>query len=112
MTALTSRYRRGEPLTIDAFRRRCGYAESESGANNGYGCAHPLQESRGEGEDGTLHGQCFAWSCPLATALEPETDHDDLVTLNRAFGDPDDTTNTYSDDYWVAPDADDDEGDG
>ena len=70
-------------VTIDDLMSVCGYATSETDANNGYGCNHPGQEEYEmlwKDEDGFTHrgyendeakpktkqGKCYSFSCPLA----------------------------------------------
>jgi hypothetical protein len=99
-------YRANVPMRIERFMEVCGHFETESGVNNGYGCLHPGQETRARGEDGNEHGCCYAFSCPLATDLYPETDLADRRVLNRFYGLRANAANTFSDGEWVTPNAD------
>ena len=72
-------------MTIDHLVRECGHHYGGR-TNNGYACRHPHVESR----DGlTGEGQCFTWSCPLATALMPESEPLDAQWLREQGEDPD-----------------------
>lgn len=83
-------------VKIDDLMSVCGYATSETDANNGYGCNHPAQEEveyLWKDEDGYTHrgyendktrpktkqGKCYSFSCPLAqscTSLNSLKEHD------------------------------------
>lgn len=52
----------GELVDLDTlfYRNRCGWKDSDTDINNGYGCAHPRAKKSDE------PGACFAWTCPIA----------------------------------------------
>jgi hypothetical protein len=65
-------------ITINALARRCGYFNSDTNVNNGYGCDHPNQEQTDLDENGEEQGKCYSFSCPIAY----EADYEDLQKLD------------------------------
>jgi len=64
-----------EIMEINNLAHICGYFESKTGVNNGYGCKHPNQQESEETEvDEEIKecGKCFAFSCPLAYQADYE----------------------------------------
>lgn len=59
-------------------RNRCGWANSETDENNGYGCDHPKQEDVKNGQ-----GRCFSVSCPIAFETEDESEEMKLHSRPR-----------------------------
>lgn len=52
---------------INSLASRCGWFESKTGVNNGYGCTHTDQEEEDNG-----CGKCYAWSCPIAYQMDKQ----------------------------------------
>jgi hypothetical protein len=69
--------------TIDALVEWCGH-HTISRTNNGYGCRHP----RAARDPETGEGQCFGFSCPLATTLYPESEPLDADWLTEIGHEP------------------------
>lgn len=70
--------------TIDQFVEECG-SHTSSRTNNGYGCRHPDVRAR---DDYTGEGQCFAFSCPFAHQVLPDSDPEDAAMLIGMGEDP------------------------
>lgn len=52
---------------INEFADICGYFDSNTDVNNGYGCVHKDQEMQDiDSKTNNTIGMCYAWSCPLA----------------------------------------------
>jgi hypothetical protein len=68
-------------LHLNDLASFCGYFESETGINNGYGCTHPENEIQEEYEDGKKMGKCYSFSCPIAS----EADLEDLKTHDKGL---------------------------
>jgi len=67
-------------IHIDEMISVCGYFTSDTTVNNGYGCVHPDQESKGiDFRTNKIHGKCYAFSCPLAH----EADLQDMKELDN-----------------------------
>jgi len=60
-----------ELIDLDDLTRICGYFDSDSDANNGYGCIHPENIKDNEGE-------CHSYSCPVAV----EAEYEDMLELD------------------------------
>lgn len=59
-------------------RNRCGWANSDTEKNNGYGCDHPEQEDVEDGQ-----GRCFSFTCPIACETEDESEEMKLHSRPR-----------------------------
>lgn len=55
----------GEKMHINNLANNCGYFDGETRINNGYGCNHPEQRLKEDGQ-----GKCMPKSCPLAYWIE------------------------------------------
>lgn len=94
---------------LDNLIQECGWFTSETTVNNGYGCRHPGQEDLEEEHLETLRhrgvqgpppfrcGRCFAFTCPIATELNPSEDPEDAEEVRAAGMDPAST----SDGEWM-----------
>jgi len=81
-------------IYIDDLVNTCGYFNSRHDVNNGYGCAHPKQESRQDG-----HGCCMPFSCPIAVELHPEDEPEDQTIIDAST--PDGRHVDASNDGWM-----------
>lgn len=71
---------RGEQIEVvhlDVLVQYCGFFDGRAETNNGYGCTHPKQEHRDRANN---LGQCFDFSCPIASSVDPgESEEDDAI---------------------------------
>lgn len=74
---------KSDVVYIDDLVGMCGYFNGRHGVNNGYGCAHPQQETRQDG-----HGCCMPFSCPIAVELHPEDEPEDQELIDASAGRP------------------------
>ena len=65
-------------VLFEDFAYQCPFFNSDTDANNGYGCNHPYQMETQEW-DGKEIGCCFCFSCPLGIEAEQE----DLTDRNH-----------------------------
>lgn len=63
-------------VDIDTLCAHCGYFTVDTEVNNGYGCMHPAQEEKYEGD---AVGYCFASSCPLGYFDDEDEDERTVV---------------------------------
>lgn len=56
-------------VLFDEFAYQCPFFTGDTAINNGYGCKHPGQQEREEGETA---GGCHCYTCPLGIEAEQE----------------------------------------
>lgn len=95
MTA-TFRGEKVEVVHMDVLVQYCGFFNGRADTNNGYGCKHPECRSR-DPESG--RGQCFTFSCPVASSLTPGQEPEDDAMLAEVGADP------QSESYMMVHDA-------
>ena len=62
-----------ETITLDELTRICGHFYTEPfGVNSGYNCNHPECDDGNEDDEGTRHGSCFSFTCPIAYPADDE----------------------------------------
>ena len=91
-------------MHMDELCDRCGYFESDTEANSGYGCNHPDQEERVDKDEAESmedpkeegQGKCFGSSCPIASTLSPNDEPED----RKYFGDEDEWK-CMTDEDWM-----------
>ena len=70
---------------LDELMQMCGYCDSESLVQTGFGCDHPDNSDK-ETIEGVEYGQCYPWACPIAIELYPEKEEEDRKLLDRVYG--------------------------
>ena len=70
---------------LDELMQLCGYCDSESLVQAGFGCDHPDNRDK-ETIDGVQYGQCYPWACPIAMELTPECEEEDRKLLDSVYG--------------------------
>lgn len=89
-----------EVIHIDELADECGYSNSETEVNNGYGCDHPDQEEY-EIIDGNKCGKCYSFSCPIAPSLSPGYDEDKEILIKNGLDDSEDFMLKHKGLHWV-----------
>lgn len=87
--------KRREVWHIDNLTEECGWFDSKTTVNNGYGCRHPdqkdVEKEHQEPGEPPPHpptcGRCFTFTCPIASSLDP-SDPDDAEVFRENGCDP------------------------
>lgn len=73
----------------------CGYFNSDTDLNNGYGCDHPENEEKEYCDIMKREqGKCYTFSCPIAYSITMDNDEDVEIMRKQILED-------YGEDYLV-----------
>lgn len=73
-------YQLNRVMLLDTFTTVCGYFTGHTEVNNGYGCLHPENTEKYEGD---VIPRCYSFSCPLAYERHPDDPDNTMLVVRR-----------------------------